>query len=118
MRYVKYNKLFGKNIHCNRTICELHREIYDICMTTLYEKDKDLTQDIVTSLEKICIEGIKLNTKLIKNKLKSSSKWSSKDYRKSRDSHKEIDKRRKERIRLEEILRINEERIKGFNEKK
>ena len=103
----------GKTIHRNRTICELHRELFDMVVLCLYEKDPDLLKEIVNLLERCFVDGVKMNRRLVRYKLGSSSKWDKKEYAKSNYTKKEIKKIREERIRLEKILIENEAVIRN-----
>jgi len=112
-----FSKSKGKTIHSNRTICELHRELFDISVVHLHEKDIDLLKEIVDLLEKSFVAGVKMNRRLIRYKLGSSSKWDKKEYAKSNYTKKEIREIRKERIRLEKILAENNSIIKSSKSK-
>ena len=103
----------GKTVHSNRTICELHRELFDISVMCLYEKDIDLLKEIINLLEKSFVEGVKMNRRLVRYKLGSSSKWDKKEYTKSNYTKKEIREMRKKRIRLEKMLAENNKVIKS-----
>ena len=117
-----FSKLFnsskGKTVHTNRTICELHRELYDLCVTGLHDKDPELMKKMIKVLEDAFIMGVKMNRKLIRHKLGSSSKWKVKEYRNNEINKKEVKKRRQERERLEKILKDNNDILKKFDKKK
>ena len=117
-----FSKIFslskGKTVHSNRTICELHRELYDLCFTGLYDKDIDLMVKIIKILEDNFIMGIKMNRQLVRYKLGSSSKWEKKEYRNNDVSRKEIIKRREERKKLEKLLKDNNKMLRKFNKEK
>lgn len=106
-----FSKLFdsskGKTFHQNRTICEINRELYDIFVLELHNKDVNLLKKIVSLLEDSFLAGVKMNRKLIRYKLGSSSKWREKEYDKSKIGRKKLLKIRNERIRLEKILIAN-----------
>jgi len=116
-----YSKIFdsqkGETVHTNRTICELHRELYDLCVTGLYKKNPKLMMQMIKVLEDSFIMGIKMNKKLCEYKLGSSSKWPEKEYRNNEVDREEVNKRRKERIRLEKIIRHNKKILKKFDNK-
>ena len=118
---MSFSKIFegkgSKPPHHNRTICELHRELYDLCVIGLHEKDPDLMMQMIKVLEDAFIMGVKMNKKLCKYKLGSSSKWPKKEYRKSDIGRKKIKKLRKERARLEKILEENNDILNKFDKK-
>jgi hypothetical protein len=57
------------------TICELHREIYDLLVLCLAEKHCDTLLKIIPILERAYICGIKMNKKMVDNKCKMTD-WS------------------------------------------
>jgi hypothetical protein len=102
----------------DRTLCELHREIYDICVLNLYKNDPELMMEIVKMLEDAFIMGVKMNDKLIKYKLGSSSKWEKKHFNNhDKTTKKEVYKRRRERRRLEKLLKNNADILEKFDKK-
>jgi len=110
-----FNSIKGKRgLQKNRTICELHRELYDLCVLGLCKKDPELMYKMVKILEDALIMGVKMNNKLVKYKLGSASKWDKKEYRKSDMSKLERERMREERKRLEKILSENETFLKKF----
>lgn len=62
------NSIKGKNVWGSETICELHREIYDLLVIGLYKTNPKLLKLIVPILERAYICGIKMNRKMIDNK--------------------------------------------------
>jgi hypothetical protein len=110
------DKIRYKEPHTNRTICELHRELYDLYVINLYKKNPVLMKKMILILENAYIHGVKMNRKLCKYKLGSSSKWSKKEYRNKEVSRKEVVKLRKERVKIELMIRKNEKILKKFNE--
>ncbi len=107
----------AKPPHHNRTICELHRELYDLCVLGLHEKDPELMKHMIKVLEDAFIMGVKMNRKLVKNKLGSSSKWKEKEYRNKDVDKKKIAKRRREREELERMLAHNDNVLNKFDKK-
>jgi len=105
----------AKKPHVNRTICELLREIYDLCVTGLHDKDPELMFKMIKVIEDAFIMGVKMNRKLVKYKLGSSSKWKEEEYRNKDVDRKEISDRRRERIRLTELLKDNNEILKKYD---
>ena len=116
-----YSKLFdsqkGETIHTNRTICELHRELYDICVIGLHDKDIELMNKMIKVLEDAFIMGVKMNKKLCKYKLGTSSKWDKKEYRNKEVKREEVVERREYRKRLVKILDKNNKILKEFDKK-
>ena len=117
-----FSKLFdsqkGETVHTNRTICELHRELYDLCVVGLHDKDPELLKHMVKVLEDAFIMGVKMNKKLCKYKLGTSSKWNEKEYRNKEVSRDEIIKRRDERKRLAKMLDENKKILNKFDKKR
>jgi len=112
-----FNHSKGKTVHTNRTICELHRELYDLCVLELHDTNPKLMYKMIKLLEDAFIMGVKMNKKLVKYKLGSSSKWPKKEYRNKSINRKKTIEKRKERIRLEKILKDNEIILKKFDKK-
>lgn len=119
---MKFSKLFdsqkGETVHTNRTICELHRELYDLCVMGLHDKDPELMKQMIKVLEDAFIMGVKMNKKLCKYKLGTSSKWNEKEYRNKDVSRDEVIQRRKKRKNLVKMLEHNDEILKKFNKNK
>jgi hypothetical protein len=107
----------SKEPHSNRTICELHRELYDLCVMNLYEKNIELMKNMIIILDKAFIAGVEINRDLCRCKLGSSSKWDKKEYRNKEVNKKEVAKLRKEREKVERLLDKNNEILKKFNKK-
>jgi hypothetical protein len=105
----------GKGFADLRTICELHREIYDILVLELHEENPKLLKKVVPILEDCYIIGVKMNRKLCEYKLHKMgiNIWENKTVRKV--NRKETKKRRKERIRLEKMWKKNSNIIKKYN---
>jgi hypothetical protein len=118
-----FSKIFdsqkgNKKIHKNRTICELHRELYDLCVLGLHEDNPELMHQIIGVLEDAFIMGVKMNKKLCKYKLGSSSKWNEKEYRNDKVDRQKVTKRRKERVKLEKMLTENNMILEKFGKYK
>lgn len=86
----QYNK--GRHVYDKFTICEMHRQMYDIVMLT---EDFENKERLIELLEKAFLMGIKLVDKLAEYKLQ---------YRFLSPSEKMTDTKEAERIRQ---LRIN-----------
>ncbi len=76
-----------------RTICEVHREIYDLCVTELTEAQQAM---LVPKLEEAYLLGIKLVRTLIDRKL-SLPDWAA-------NHMEEASRLRAARIEMEEVL--------------
>lgn len=68
-----FSKIFddtnkGKDMWDKETICELHRELYDLTVLGLYESNRPLLKMIVKILERAYVMGIKMNRKMIDSK--------------------------------------------------
>ncbi len=118
-----FSKLFdsakgSKNPHKNRTICELQRELYDLCVTGLHDKDPELMFKMIKILEDAFIMGVKMNRKLVRHKLGSSSKWKKSEYRNKEIDRKELAKKRKERKRLVRLLEENDKVLEEYDKEK
>ena len=99
----------GEKINGRRTICEIHREIYDLCVIHLMDNTQ-LFDQVVGLLEEAFITGVKMTHKLLENKLNQNEIFIEKH-----PSVKQIENR-KERNRLinlkKEMEDIMEENIK------
>lgn len=80
-----FNRPKGKHTWPHRTICEVHREIYDCLVLELYD-------DIVPKLEEAYLMGIKLCKKLVEHKC-SLPEW--------KNNTEEAQRLRKLRVELE-----------------
>lgn len=107
----------AKEPHSNRTICELHRELYDLCVMNLYKKNTELMKNMITLLEKSFIVGVEMNRELCRCKLGSASKWDKKEYRNNEVNRKKVALLRKERARLEKMIEKNNKILEKFNKK-
>ena len=73
--------------------------------------------NMIKVLEDAFIMGVKMNKKLCKYKLGSSSKWDEKEYRNKDVDRKEVKKRRRKRDRLEQMLKENNHILEKFDKK-
>jgi len=94
----------GQSFYPRRTICELHRRIYDLCVIGLQDNPEFLKK-LISLLEEAWLYGLKMNRKLVENKLSSIEK----EIAKSTISvdKKEARRLRKERIRLTSLAKDN-----------
>ena len=95
-----------------RTICEVHREIYDILVIELAATRPEVIERIVPLLEEAFLMGVKLNKKLVENKLANQDETGQ-----TNDTRKAIALRR-ERIRLVKMLEENDEILRRYEEPK
>jgi len=67
-----YSEVFdsrkGKHIWPTRSICEVHREIYDLLCIGFDTRDWELVERIVPLLEEAYLDGVKMTKKLVENK--------------------------------------------------
>lgn len=68
-----FSKIFdesykGQAIWGKETICELHRELYDLLVVGLYQTNLPLLGKIIPILERAYTCGIKMNRKMVENK--------------------------------------------------
>ena len=90
----------GESVYHKRTICEVHREIYDLLILNF--KNQEITSSIIKLLEEAFILGLKMNSKLIEYKC-GNDEWSE-------------DNKNKEEIQIQRNKRI--ELIKTMQEQK
>jgi len=105
----------AKGPHPHRTICELLRELYDLCVMELHDKNPDMMFKMIKVIEDAFIMGIKMNKKLVEYNLGSASKWEEKEYRNKEVDRREVAKRRKKRNRLVKLLKDNNEVLKKYD---
>jgi hypothetical protein len=95
----------GKRVWEKETICELHREIYDLLVIGLCATNPILLRRIIPILERAYICGIKMNRKMVDKKCQMQG-W-----------EKHIDKKEVIRIRLLRKKLVAElERIKKIRD--
>ena len=68
-----FSKIFdeaekGARLWGKETICELHRQIYDLLVVNLYNKNPKLLKQLIPILEKAYVCGIKMNRKMLEHK--------------------------------------------------
>lgn len=95
----------GKLVCQRRTICEIHREIFDILIVTMHDRPEALKKAI-KPLEDAFVMGIKLNKRLVECKIKTTY-----DINVHFESSK---KRREERKRLMTILNHNKDFLNKY----
>jgi hypothetical protein len=71
----KKGQNIGQSVNGEETICELHREIYDLLVLNLAIQNPELLEKIVHILERAYICGVKMDKKMVENKCKFTS-WS------------------------------------------
>ena len=80
----------GKAVGCTRTICEIHREIFDQLILLFNDRPKGLKR-VVKLLDEAFIVGVKINEKLAEHKLEqpfAPNDWKSRDA--IREKRKEL----------------------------
>lgn len=102
----------GQNTYSKRTICEVNREIYDLCVLGLHDKDNELLHKIVSLLEESYMMGVKMNVKLISHK-DGNDEWSEDNVNKE-----QIAAVRQERIRLIELMKSQKKLIENHTSSK
>jgi hypothetical protein len=58
----------GRNVWSKETICELHREIYDLLVLGLHKSNPALLAKLIPILERAYVCGIKMNRKMVEAK--------------------------------------------------
>ena len=94
----------GQGSYHRRTICELHRRIYDLCVLELQDNPEFLKK-LISLLEEAWLYGLKMNRKLVENKLGLIEKEIAKPN--TNFDKKEASRLRKERVRLTGIVEDN-----------
>jgi len=94
----------GQVSYHRRTICELHRRIYDLCVLELQDNPEFLKK-IISLLEEAWLYGLKMNRKLVENKLGLIEKEIAKPN--TNFDKKEASRLRKERVRLTGMVKDN-----------
>lgn len=61
-------KFFAEGVLEQETICELHRQVYDLLITEFHDRPESLKK-ITPLMERAFLSGIKLVKKLIDNKI-------------------------------------------------
>ena len=93
----------GKVLGTKRTICEIHREIFDQVIIQFNDRPKALKK-VVKLLEEAFVVGIKINAKLTEYKLKQPFG----------ENNPKIKESREERKRLVEMLNDSKEFLKKY----
>lgn len=92
----------GAKISKECTICETHRQIYDLLVTELHGSNPGLLTRVVPLIETAYIMGMKIGGKLVSRKLEELDKIPAKLI--SKDQRKEIERLRQKRIDLSKQL--------------
>lgn len=58
----------GRGVNDKRTICEVHRCLYDKIIINILPEDPKLADELVSLLEEAFTMGVKMNNKLIERK--------------------------------------------------
>ena len=100
----------GKKTNNRRMICEIHREIYDLCVINLLDEKPELFEEIVDLLEEAYITGVKMTNRLAEHNLKDKEL-----FFKQSPSKKQL-KNRKERNRIVWLKKEMELRMEEYGE--
>lgn len=106
MRSKLFESQKGQQFSGFKTICEIHRQLYDVCILNLHKKDPEILCEIIPILEEAFLMGIKLVNKLIEHKIHELSL-----YEETHDTVNVIARRNK-RIELVKTLEANMEILK------
>lgn len=101
----------GEIVYGKRTICEVNRALYDLCVLHLNDKPEAMRK-MIKLLEEAYMMGIKMNAKLIEHK-DGNDEWSEENKNKE-----EIEIIRKERIRLVKMMEEQKIKIKEDEKEK
>lgn len=108
---VKISEIFdttkGEMVYSKRTICEIHRDIYDELIISLYKKDIELFKKIIPLLEEAFIMGTRMNHRLIKCGC-GNDDWC--DYN---ENIEDIKRKREKRIEIIRIAGNNNKKVDG-----
>ena len=63
-----FDSAYGQTPYGKRTICEVHCELYDLCVQALHPSNPEMLRRIVTLLEEAYGMGKKMNGKLVEHK--------------------------------------------------
>jgi len=88
-----------------RTICEVHREMYDICVLEFHDRPAQLRR-VVKLLEESFVMGVKMNQRLVEQKIGMTFE-SNTNFDKSMAA-------REDRIRLTKVLGHNRRFLKRY----
>lgn len=99
----------GKQVYPGVTICEKHREIYDVLVIELAVTRPDVIEKIVPLLESAFLMGVKLNKKLVEHKLSEDFTAPFNDAEKARAM-------RANRISLVKMLEANNQILKEYGD--
>ena len=108
---LRYSEIFenpakGTYVYGKRTICEIHRDIYDLLVLELHETHTELLNKVISLLEEAFIAGMKMNAKLIEYKC-GNDDWADPNMK-----LEDVRKIRARRVALMKMLREQEEFIR------
>ena len=88
----------GQRIQQCRTICEVHREIYDLSVVNFQDKP-DILQPIIDKLEEVFLMGIKMNKKMVEHGCATMT-WekNAKEFTKMRLLRRDLEEKEREVI--------------------
>jgi len=99
-----FESVKGTQLAKTRTICEIHREIFDRCIIEFNDRPKAL-KNIIKLLEEAFVVGIKINKRLVE--LKAKEIYEKNDWMKNKTL-------REDRIRLMKMLNHNLDFLKQY----
>ncbi len=88
----------GQRIQQKRTICEVHKEIYDLAIVNLQDKP-EILDSMVKKLEEVFLMGIKMNKKMVERGCATMT-WekNGKEFTRMRLLRRELEEREREVI--------------------
>ena len=95
----------GERVGARYTICEVHRELFDLLLIEL-KNDPELLRRVVRLLETAFVMGIKMNSRLIEKQI-------SEEYGQNHNAKANAEMREK-RKELVEILKRDQEFLKRY----
>ncbi len=95
-----------------RTICETHRQLYDIVVIELAETRPDVIRKLAPLIEEAYLMGVSMNKKLVEAKL---VRMSDHDFQTPKEANRNI-ANRKERKRLVALLEENNQTLTEFGD--
>lgn len=95
----------GRMVYDRRTICEVHRDIFDRLVAGLAEHDPTLLREVVPLIEEAYLMGVKMNAKLIIH-CDGNDGWS--------DPNTDVEGAAERRAKRAQILRDNLDTLSRF----
>jgi hypothetical protein len=92
----------GERISPRRTVCELTRQLYDLCVCRFFESDPEFLATATPMLEEILVGANKMNKRLAQHKLDVLTLFQEPN---DKDKAREL---RNERLRLTAMIQEND----------